>query len=177
VVVVSLVTIAIDPRDARAVLVLQDASGRTLPLWVDDAAAAAVAAAVRGGRRTVSPAALLVAALEATGGAIARVELCGLVDGALRAVVVLIGALGEVELSARTSHAIAAALVQGCPIVVDPLLLAHVDDRVVEAAARMQAAVDARQSAVDEPHVQSTTERWNTLLEHLKDRLYDERPS
>ncbi len=177
VVVVSLVTIALDPRDTRAVLVMQDARGRTLPIWVDDEAAVAVAAAARGTLQTLSPPALLVAALEACGGALLRVELGGLHDGALRAVVVVLGAYGEVELSARPSLAIAAALVQGCPIVTDPLLLAHVDERVVEAAARMQAAVDARSSAVDEPPIQSTAERWNALLEHLKDRLVDERPS
>lgn len=173
----SLVTIALDPRDARAVLVLQDARGRTLPLWVDDAAASAVATAARGVRQTVCPSALLVAAIEASGGAIARVELGGLHDGVLRAAVVVVGAFGEVELRARPSHAIAAALVQGCPIVTDPQLLAHVDERIGEAAARMRAAIDARSSAVDEPPIQSTAERWNALLEHLKDRLVDERPS
>jgi len=177
VVVVHLVTIALDPRDARAVVVLQDARGRTLPLWVDDDAAAAIGAAARGVTGTTSAHGLLVAALDVAGGAIAHVELRTLQGGVLRGVVVVAGARGVVELPARASHAVAAALVQGCPIVVDEALLAHTHQRVVEAAARSQPPGEARGGAVDEPLSQSTAERWNTLLQHLADKLHDERPS
>jgi bifunctional DNase/RNase len=178
VVVVHLVTIALDPRDARAVVVLQDAHGRTLPLWVDDDAAAAIGAAARGGAASSASApGLLVAALDVAGGAIAHVELRMLQGGVLRGVVVVVGARGVVELPARASHAVAAALVQGCPVVVDEMLLAHIHQRVVEAAARSQPPVETRGGAVDEPLSQSTAERWNTLLQHLADKLHDERPS
>jgi bifunctional DNase/RNase len=177
VVVVHLVTITLDPRDAHAVVVLQDARGRTLPLWVDDAAATAIAAAARGTRDTTSAPALLVAGLEATGGAIVHVELRALQGGVLQAVVVVAGALGVVELPTRASHAVAAALVQGCPIVADDAVIAWTHQRVVEAAARAQPAGEARAGAVDEPLSQSTAERWNALLQHLADKLHDERPS
>jgi bifunctional DNase/RNase len=177
VVVVHLVTIAFDPRDTRAVVVLQDAQGRTLPLWVDDDAAAAVAAAARGVDETTSPPALLVAALDATGGAIAHVELRSVHDGVLKAVVVVAGARGVVELPARPSHAVAAAILQGCPVVADDALIAWTHQRVVDAAARSQPPGEARAGAVDEPLSQSTAERWNALLQHLADKLHDERPS
>ncbi len=177
VVVVNLVNIVLDPRDGRAVVVLQDAHGRSLPLWVDDDAAAAIGAAARGAASPTSAPGLLVAALDVAGGAIAHVELRMLQGGVLRGVVVVVGARGVVELPARASHAVAAALVQGCAIVVDEMLLAHIHQRVVEAAARSQPPMEARGGAVDEPLSQSTAERWNTLLQHLADKLHDERPS
>ena len=177
-VVVHLVTIVLDPRDARAVVVLQDAHGRTLPLWVDDDAAAAIGAAARSGAASsTSPSGLLVAALEVAGGSVAHVELRVLLGGVLRGIVVVAGARGVVELPARASHAVAVGLVQGCPIVVDELLLAHIHQRVTEAAARSQPPIEARGGAVDEPLSQSTAERWNALLQHLADKLPDERPS
>ncbi len=175
-VVVHLVTILLDPRDARAVVILQDVRGRTLPLWVDDDAASAIGAASQGGSAS-SAAHLLVSALAVTGGAIAHVELRGLQGGVLRAVVAVVGAHGVVELPARASLAVAAALAQGCPIVVDEAIIAHTHQRVVEAAARSQPPAEGRGGAVDEPLSQSTAERWNTLLQHLADKLQDERPS
>lgn len=176
VVVVHLVSIILDPRDARAVVVLQDARGRALPLWVDDAAATAIAAADRGASRGLA-AQVLVAALAVTGGAIAHVELRAPQGGTLRAVVAVVGARGVIELPAQASLAVATALEQGCPIVVDEALIAWTHQRVVEAAARAQPPSDSRGGAVDEPLTQTTAERWNALLQHLADKLHDERPS
>lgn len=173
VVIVRLTSIVLDPRDARAVLILQDAGARCLPLWVDDTDAAAVAAAERGDARTTSAPALLVAALTAAGGAIDRVELRAVHGGVLRAMVTVAGALGVVELPARASHAIAAAIHAGAPVLVEEAVIAHLHQRLKDAAARSQPP----ESAVDEPLSQSTAERWNTLLLHLADKLQDERPS
>lgn len=158
-------------------LILQDAAGRTLPLWVDDDAAATVAAAARGERDTTSPAVLLAAALAATGGAIDRVELRSVQGGVLKAVVVIVGALGTIELAARASHAVAAALVVSAPVVADEVVVAHLDQRLRDAAARSSPPTAASGAAVDEPLTQSTAERWNTLLQHLAEKIHDERPS
>jgi bifunctional DNase/RNase len=168
-------TVALDARDGRAVVVFGDALGRALPLWVDDADAAAIAAAARGDKQTTTSAsALLWAAVSACGGSIDRVELRRIQGGVLRAVVAVVGVDGPVEFAARASVAVAVALVAGAPIFADEAVLDALDHRLKDAAAR--AAIDA-DVAVDEPVVQSTADRWNALLAHLAERVHDERPS
>ncbi len=168
-------TVALDARDGRAVVVFADSAGRALPLWVDDADAAAIAAAARGDKQTTTSAATLMwAAVSACGGAIDRVELRRIQGGILRAVVVVVGVDGPVELAARASVAIATALVAGAPIVADDAVLDALDHRLKDAAARAAVCTDV---AVDEPVVQSTADRWNTLLAHLAERVFDDRPS
>ncbi len=174
-VVVRLVTITLDPRDGRAVAIFQDDDGRCLPLWVDDADAAALAAAARGQRSGTSPASLVVAAVEACGGAIDRAVLQRVQGGVLRAVIVVAGATGPAELPAKASTAAAVAMLAGAPILVDETVLALLNRRLQDAAPRGTAGTD---SAVDEPLAQTTAERWNTLLQRLADKVHDDdRPS
>jgi bifunctional DNase/RNase len=173
-VVVTLSTITLDPRDTRAVaILLHAASGRCLPLWLADVDAAALAAAWRGERSTASSSsALVMAVLQACGGALDRVEL-RVSGGVVRAALVVVGAAGVVVLAARASTAIGAAMLVGAPVVVDDLQLGQIHGRLQEAAARVAADRDG----VDEPEKLSTTERWNQLLQHLGTRLVDELPS
>ncbi|MDP2344316.1 MAG: DUF151 domain-containing protein [Deltaproteobacteria bacterium] len=157
------------------VLFLHEPTQRVMPLWVDDVDAAALAAALRGDRLTSSStAALMWAAVQACGGGIDRCELTAEQSGVLRAVVVVDGAFGPAELPARASVAATLAVLSGAPLVVDDGLLSTVHARLVEAAARQQAQKDV---GVDAPQLQTTSERWNQLLEHLREKIVDERPS
>ena len=176
VVVVRVASFTLDPRDGRAVvLFLHESTQRVMPLWVDDVDAAALAAALRGDRLTSSStAALMWAALQACGGGIDRCELTSETGGVLRALVVVDGAFGPAELPARASVAATLAVLSGAPLVVDDALLSTVHARLVEASARQQAQKDV---AVDAPLLQTTSERWNQLLEHLREKIVDERPS
>ncbi len=176
VVAVRVAHFTLDPRDGRAVVLLvHEPSQRVLPLWIDDDAAAALASALRGDRLTSSStAALLWAAVQACGGGIERCELTAEMGGVLQAVVVVEGAFGPAELPARASVAATLAVLSGAPLVVDDLLLSAVHSLLVEAAARQRGQKDV---AVDAPLLQTTSERWNQLLEHLREKIVDERPS
>jgi hypothetical protein len=114
----------------------------------------------------------VIAVLAACGGGLDRVEL-RLSGGVVRAFLVVDGATGAVVLPARASTAIGAAMLAGAPVVVDDVQLAHIHERLQEAASRVAADRDG----VDEPEQLSTTERWNQLLQHLGTRLVDELPS
>jgi len=93
----------------------------------------------------------------------------------LRAVIVVVGATGPVELPAKASTAAAVAMLAGVPILVDETVLALLNRRLQDAAPRGTAGTD---SAVDEPLAQTTAERWNTLLQRLADKVHDDdRPS
>jgi bifunctional DNase/RNase len=172
----SVQSFALDPRDGRVVVVFVDAAGRHVPLWVDDVDAAALADATRGELDTARSApALLLAAVEACGGAVDRVELRRLERGVLHGAVVVDGARGSAELPAKASLAAALAVLAGAPVLVEDAIVAHVDARVREAAAR--AARAARDGGVDAPIALSTAERWSQTLLHLAEKLHDERRS
>lgn len=165
---------ALDPRDGRAVVLFSDGV-RLLPLWVDDIEAASLAAALRGDRSTSSStAALLWATVQACGGGVDRCEFQREHGGVLRAVVVVDGAFGPAELPARASVAATLAVLAGAPLLVDSALLEVAHNRLLEAAARQHAKDE---SGVDAPLLQTTGERWNQLLQHLSQKLVDERPS
>jgi bifunctional DNase/RNase len=166
VVVVRLASISLDPRDGRAVAVFVDNAGRCLPLWVDDDAAAALADGNGAAR-------VLVDAVKVCGGAIDRCELTHVDGGVLRALVVVLGT-DVTPLAARASFAAAVARVAGVPLLVDDAVLAHAHARLNEATAR---AASLSTPPADAPLTQTAADRWNALLDHLAERLHDDRPS
>lgn len=176
VVVVRVGSFTLDPRDGRAVvLFVHEPSQRMLPLWLDDVDAAALAAALSGDQGTsTSTAAFTWAAVQACGGSIDRCEFTGEHGGVLRAVVVVDGAFGPVELPTRASTAATLAALSGAPLVVADALLTLVHARLLDAEARQKRQQD---TGVDTPLLQTTSERWNQLLEHLREKIVDERPS
>lgn len=101
--------------------------------------------------------------VEALGARIDHVELTGVVDRVVTAVVVLGDAEGSVQLNARASDAIAVALHMHAPIVVHDELLSQVAVRVADAEAR----TGSRSATAAEPVQLSQAERWNQLLAHL----------
>jgi bifunctional DNase/RNase len=168
---------ALDPRDGRVVVVFVDASGRHLPLWVDDVDAAALGDASRGELDTERSApALLLAAIDACGGAVDHVELCRLEHGVLQGTVVIDGARGPAALPAKASTAAALCLLAGAPLLIEETVLSYVDARVREAAARALRA-STRDAGIDAPVAQSTAERWSQTLQHLAEKLLDEHRS
>jgi len=50
-----------------------------------------------------------------------------------------------------------------------------VNARLREASARV--SLPPSSTSIDAPQSQTTAERWNALLEHLAERLHDDRPS
>ncbi|MBM4280420.1 MAG: bifunctional nuclease family protein [Deltaproteobacteria bacterium] len=172
----SVQSFALDPRDGKVVVVFVDAAGRHLPMWVDDVDAATLADASRGELDTArSTPALLLAAVEACGGAVERVELRRLERGVLHGAVILDGARGAAELPAKASLAAALALLAGAPVLAEDAIVAHVDARVREAAARAVRA--ERDTGADSTLALSTAERWSQTLLHLAGKLHDERRS
>jgi uncharacterized protein len=164
--------VTLDPRDGRAVVLLvHDApprAPRVFPVWVGDDEAASIARALSArphGEHVKMPdtQSLLVATVEALGARIEHVELTGVVDRVVTAVVVLGDAEGSVQLNARASDAIAIALHMDAPIVVHDELLSQVAVRVADAEAR----TGSRSATAAEPVQLSQAERWNQLLAHL----------
>lgn len=164
--------VTLDPRDGRAVVLLvHDApprAPRVFPVWLGDDEAASIARALsaRPGEPVKSAPdtqSLLVATVCALGARIDHVELTGVVDRVVTAVVVLSDAEGSVQLPARASDAIAVALHMHAPIVVHDDLLSQVAVRVADAEAR----TGSRSAMAAEPVQLSQAERWNQLLAHL----------
>ncbi len=176
----SVASFALDPRDGRVVVVFGDAQGRHLPLWVDDGDAAALGAACRAPVTAPDPGrsapALVLAVVEACGGGVDRAELRRLERGILQGVIVVDGAQGPSELPAKASTAAAVALLAGAPLLVDEVILAYVDARVREAAARAERSPPVGGGS-DEPVAQSSAERWSQTLQHLAEKLLDEQRS
>lgn len=160
--------LSLDPRDGAAVLLLEHAAtGRVFPLWLDDRQAATVARAADG-QRTPRPesADLMHGIVRALGGAVRQAVITGVVGGVVQAEIVLGYADEESVLDARPSDAIALALLEGAPLLVEDGLLEQVAARVREAEARV--APD-RDYAAAEPVYQSAAERWNALIGHLSE--------
>lgn len=165
-VVLELLELTLDPRDGRAVVVLEHReTGRVLPVWMDDRDASSVANAARGlSTPQPGPHDLLYTALVALGAEVGHAALRSVAGGVVRAELCLLYADERVLLEARASDAIAVALRAGAPILAAEELLDQVDARVREAEARL---LPAHRTAAAEPVLQSTAERWNQLLEHL----------
>ena len=161
-----LVDLTLDPRDGRAVVVLEHrASGRIFPLWVDEREAAALArASTAKATPRPDPQELLFAVILALGAGVQRVNIARVTGGVVHAELRLLHGDEVVALDARPSDAIAVALRSGAPIVVEEDLLDQVSARVREAEAR---ALPASRGTGAERLVQSPAERWNILLEHL----------
>lgn len=160
-----LVELTLDPRDGRAVIVLEHRpSGRAFPIWLDerDAAALARAATQRPSDRPDAQELAFAVALT-LGAEVRHAALTRVIGGVVQAELCLAHGDEVVCLDARPSDAIAVALRAGAPILVDEELLEQVAARVREAEAR----VLPQGRAGAEPALQSPAERWNILLEHL----------
>jgi bifunctional DNase/RNase len=162
--------VTLDPRDGRAVVLLvHDAAPRAprvFPVWLGDDEAASIARALAphaSANAAPDTQSLLVATVTALGARIDHVEITGVVDRVVTALVVLGDADGSVQLPARASDAIAIALRMHAPIVVHDELLSQVAVRVADAEAR----TGSKSATAAEPVQQSQAERWNQLLAHL----------
>ena len=165
--------VTLDPRDGRAViLLLHGESGRVFPLWVGDDEAASVARAVRSANAATHAAAaagppdaqgLLAATLHLLGAGVEHVELTGIADRVVTALIAIGDAEGTTLLPARPSDAVALALRMNAPIFVHDALLTQVAARVADAEAR----TGSRAATAAEPVQLSQAERWNQLLAHL----------
>lgn len=161
---VSLATIALDPRDGTAVAVLEHAAtGAVFPLWLSDDEARAIAGHASSTRESPTGEHLLLGVIRGLGASVREARIVAVVEGIVRADLVLVHGDEERVFAARPSDAIAVALRAGAPIVVDDALLDVVGARVRDAIDLVAPAT----TAAAEIALQSTAERWNQLISHL----------
>lgn len=161
---VSLATLALDPRDGTAVAVLEHReTGAVFPLWVSDDEARAIAAHSTTTQENPTAEDLLLGVIRGLGATVREARVVAVVDGVVRADLVLLHGDEERVFAARPSDAIAIALRVGAPVVVDQALLDVVGARVRDAVDLVAPAA----TAAAELAVQSTAERWNQLISHL----------
>jgi bifunctional DNase/RNase len=162
---VRLATIAMDPRDGTAVVVLEHGeSGGVFPLWVsDDEARALVELSPSGSSTALRAPDLLHGVIHALGGTVTAARITGVVSLVVRAELVIGHGDEERVFPSRPADAIALALRSGAPVLVESTVLELVATRVREACE----LVSPTTMTGAEHLAQSTAERWNQLIAHL----------
>ena len=111
-------TVLPDPERETPVMLLEAASGRTLPIWIGQPEASAISLSLEG-RSLPRPLThdLFVQALEAVGASLDHVRITHREETTYHAVLVLRDREGELRVvDARPSDAVALALRAGCPV-------------------------------------------------------------
>ncbi|GEM_PF-1851321 len=122
-------TVLPDPEQQTPVMLLEAASGKTLPIWIGQPEASAIALSLEGkGFPRPLTHDLFVRALEAVGARLDHVRITHRRDETYHAILVLRDREGELQVvDARPSDAVALALRAGCPV--------YASERVIEEGA------------------------------------------